>query len=161
MVSFLNVSQTHLLEPHFTKVVRNLCSSDASYARRLLGVHGSEVQHNSCFKGIFMRRLLNEYSVWKESNGDNLTSNVEFVKRIADAEVGWTLGYMIQKTNDLTSVEIATFVPRNQWLYVCAVLLGFCILYILYVIVRAIFSQANQAAFARFVENWRNNRRNA
>ena len=61
-------------------------------ATRYLEPMGRDVQHNSCFKGLFMHRLLTRgyhFDEWED---------ISIVKRVADSEVGWTLGYMIQRS---------------------------------------------------------------
>ena len=66
-------------------------------ATRYLETMGRDVQHNSCFKGLFMHRLLTRgyhFQEWQD---------ISIVKRVADAEVGWTLGYMIKRSNSAAS----------------------------------------------------------
>ena len=74
----------------------NLHSSRMS-ATRYLEPMGRDVRHNSCFKGLFMHRLLTKgyhFQQWED---------ISIVKRVADSEVGWTLGYMIQRSNSAVS----------------------------------------------------------
>ena len=66
-------------------------------ATRYLEPMGRDVRHNSCFKGLFMHRLLTKgyhFQQWED---------ISIVKRVADSEVGWTLGYMIQRSNSAVS----------------------------------------------------------
>ncbi len=78
----------------FNRYMSKFCSfpvTQTLFLKRL----GSDVQHNTCFKGLFMHKLLTEgyrFDRWDD---------ISFVKRVSHAEVGWALGFMINRTNTL------------------------------------------------------------
>ena len=77
------------MEPY---IAPNMAHLNLAPATRYLEPMGRDVQHNSCFKGLFMHRLLTRgyhFDEWED---------ISIVKRVADSEVGWTLGYMIQRS---------------------------------------------------------------
>ncbi len=103
LISALRIPAGRVSEEDFTKTVLKLCDSSYSYAHALLGTWGPEVEHTSCFKGLFMHHLLRDgyrFSGW---------NHIDFVKRVSDAEVGWTLGYMLERTNSLPEVLLVRY----------------------------------------------------
>ncbi len=82
-----------LNETTFENVVETLCKSNFAYAKDLLGAFGDEASRDSCFKGLFMRKLL------KDGYKLNEWNKISFVKRVSDAEVSWTLGYALLKSS--------------------------------------------------------------
>ena len=100
LVSALGIPPGRLSEEDFRRAVGKLCTSSYRYAHRLLGSWGAEVEHMSCFKGLFMHHLLTDgygFDGWNDLN---------IVKRVSGAEVGWTLGYMLRRTNRLPEVMV-------------------------------------------------------
>lgn len=76
----------------FEVMISKFCASRIS-ATVFLKPMGRDVQHNSCLKGLFMHRLLTRGYHFRE------WEDITIVKRVSDAEVGWALGYMIQRSN--------------------------------------------------------------
>ena len=88
----------------FEGMMAKFCASHIS-ATLFLKPMGRDVQHNSCFRGLFMHRLLTRgyhFHKWDD---------ISFVKRVSEAEVGWTLGYMIQRSNTVRH----EFTPYGPW----------------------------------------------
>lgn len=116
----------------FEGMMAGFCASRIS-ATLFLKPMGRDAQHNSCFKGLFMHRLLTRgyhFHKWDD---------ISFVKRVSEAEVGWTLGYMIQRSN---TVDDAYNMSWKKWSWAIGfgltvtIILPMCILFFCYKIGR-------------------------
>jgi len=81
----------------FTNITSTLCSSNVTSP--VLTSLGS-VADIACFQAVFMRHLLTTAYHFNSTTWPQIS----FVKRVADAEVGWGLGHAIVQANSLDSV---------------------------------------------------------
>ena len=97
LISALGIPGGRVSQFNFRHSVSRLCGASDEFAHGLLGKLGGEVERNTCFRGVFMQHLLKDGYKFLEWTG------IDFAKRVAHAEVGWTLGYMVNRTNSLPS----------------------------------------------------------
>ncbi|TRY74660.1 hypothetical protein TCAL_00713 [Tigriopus californicus] len=105
----LQENHTQVGEAHFEGMSEKLCSSSYGFTS-FMSKYGADYRHNSCFKSVFMDLLLSEG--YKKDDW----VNISFVKRVSDAEVGWTLGYMLQKTNQIPDRVLYVMEQRTVFL---------------------------------------------
>jgi len=71
----------------------------------------------ACFQATFMTHLLTKAYHFNSSNWEQIS----FVKRIADAEVGWGLGYAIAQANSLAPTEGRQYISLPLFLVLVSV----------------------------------------
>ncbi|CAM1317943.1 ENTPD1 (predicted) [Pycnogonum litorale] len=113
---FLNVTDVSL--DRYERTIREFCSKSW---QQLKPYHRNKFLSTYCFDGQYVHRLL------VEGYGFNTTywSNVKFVDSIEDTDVGWALGYMLDKTSHL-AMKKPEDIPLSLTI--------FCILIALFVI---------------------------
>ncbi|XP_053329793.1 ectonucleoside triphosphate diphosphohydrolase 8-like [Spea bombifrons] len=97
-LSFLNLTSGQSLEAT-NRSVRAFCSEEWS---KLIGAFPSESQtrlSQYCSSATYILTLLTDGYRFT----DRTWNNIHFAKQIGDAEVGWTLGYMLNLTNMIPS----------------------------------------------------------
>jgi len=80
----LNISE---LEEILTRV----CVTATATLSEMDAAWGSEMSHNSCFRAVFMQRLLTG------AYGFTNWTNIEFVSKVGGTSVGWKLGYILSR----------------------------------------------------------------
>lgn len=91
----LNLSQPFSMD-QFLHTTRDICSLVASHPRLQL-LKKVKADTSACFQSLLMYHLLTSGYHFNESSWDQL----QFVKRISGAEVGWGLGHAIIHANSL------------------------------------------------------------
>ncbi|CAL1287128.1 unnamed protein product [Larinioides sclopetarius] len=122
VVQFFNASRS--LE-EFTNATKNWCSLNWTEIQQI--TPKSELHHVSryCFAGVYIIELLTskygfDSSTWK---------NIDFKNEVGGADVGWTLGFMINATNSIPekipsppAISLGIFVPLLSISIIMAVL---------------------------------------
>ncbi|GBM26100.1 Ectonucleoside triphosphate diphosphohydrolase 1 [Araneus ventricosus] len=122
VVHFFNASRS--LE-EFTNATKNWCSLNWTEIQQISPK--SQLHHVSryCFAGIYIIELLTskygfDSSTWK---------NIDFKNEVGGADVGWTLGFMINATNNIPektpsppAISLGIFVPLLSISIIMAVL---------------------------------------
>lgn len=123
----------------FEAKIHKLCQSTLLGVKSQLTVSTTEPSHNICFRAIFMNKLLEEYGLWSNS--------IKFVNTINSADVSWTLGYMLEQTNNLMSVEVLN-VGQNKAIFVVSVAMLF-LLAILFTTIYTLLFRAVRSSKSR------------
>lgn len=124
----LQENRTKMGEAHFEGMSEKLCAS-SYHSTSFMSKYGPDYRQNSCFKSVFMDLLLS--AGYKKDDW----VNISFVKRVSDAEVGWSLGYMLQKTNQLSDKVLYVMEERTIFLIILFALSFYtAIIYILWYI---------------------------
>jgi len=71
------------------QILKKVCVRTTSTLKAVRASWGVEPAHNSCFRAVFMRRLLTEGYGFKH------WTNIEFVSKVGGASVGWSRGYLL------------------------------------------------------------------
>jgi len=87
----------------FDEVTKEIC---ASKRIGLLSTWGPDRVHNSCFRAMFMRKLLVDGYGFKA----DWLSRLDFVSKVDGSSVGWTKGYMMYHA----SIDHVTFARDNE-----------------------------------------------
>ncbi len=158
LTSLLNLADDYYSATTLSESVRKLCASSVQEAHQMLSSAQtetkvtSEIAGNSCFRGLFMLRLLSGgYQVTEEFD-------VEFVGRLGDAEVGWTLGYMLRETNSLPACSgtpegdpvMTTDISRSELAVLVVVVLFLLVLGGMFIRL-ALAKRQERAEYAKFV----------
>jgi len=98
----------------FTDITEQLCKAHRNST--LLASLGF-VADKACFQATFMTHLLTKAYHFNSSTWPQIS----FVKRIADAEVGWGLGYAITQANNLPPTEGRQYISSSLFLVLVCV----------------------------------------
>lgn len=113
---------------NFKSATKELCSEKTE--EHSLTQFGDEYVQNSCFRALYMQTLLTKGYGFKRWN------EIRFVSKVKGQSVGWTLGYMLEESNKIPSIETiqnqthVKFHQINRKYFVCktlSVLCGFAV----------------------------------
>jgi len=107
-----------------------------------------EELYSACFKANFMRDLLVEGYHFDS----NTWSKIDIVKRVANAEVGWTLGHMIMASNKIAAQEEIVYISLPVMILLVIIGILFLLLAIFFAYQAKMISSAN-AKYTRFAQN--------
>jgi len=132
----LNLSSESSLEDFRVKVAV-LCNTPSS-----------QLPDGACYKANFMETLLLDgYHFDKDSWG-----RIKFVKRVSNAEVGWTLGHMILATNDIKAVDGVAYISLPVLIALLVIAVLFFLLAIFFGYQARMINSAS-AKYQRFAPN--------
>ena len=148
-------NETGLLKSRqqFHKTTSGFCSKSYQDINSKLHIEDGEVVRNTCFKGLFMRHLLTKgyhFNEWDD---------IEIVNRVNDAEVGWTLGWMIKASEDLPSFFPFHFGSEvTVALVYLLVLAAFFLVWFICLVFFECIEAKQKSTFERFVHSARGQR---
>lgn len=94
----VNENRKLVTSKSFTTATHALCLETAE-KHSLLRFGENELIQNTCFRALYMERLLSKgygFQDWK---------NIRFVSTVEGQSVGWTLGYMLEATKQYPSID--------------------------------------------------------
>ncbi|NXO43012.1 ENTP8 diphosphohydrolase, partial [Locustella ochotensis] len=127
---FLNLTEGQSLSL-VNATIREICNSSWTQVQELFPTASRTQLRDACTASSYILTLLLQgykfnYTTWP---------NIHFVQQVADVDVGWTLGYMLNLTNMIPSEPPAavTELPRGIWIAASVLLaimliLTFCLL---------------------------------
>ncbi|XP_045190692.2 ectonucleoside triphosphate diphosphohydrolase 8-like [Mercenaria mercenaria] len=110
-MDFLNLTRKKASLKTFTTELSKLCNTSWEEVSHMPAGNNGSMLGWYCFEGHFIRTLLVDAYKF-----DNITwENINFVKKINNTDIGWTLGYMLNSSNVIPVVGPEHFITTTAF----------------------------------------------